>query len=85
MEATAWSALALRQDAAVAKAAALFLAKNQNKDGGYQVRLYHHPFVPWIWLGGLIMALGGFVSLSDRRWRVGIARRKSAAMPVAAE
>lgn len=35
MEATAWSALALRQDAAVAKAAALFLAKNQNKDGGW--------------------------------------------------
>lgn len=35
MEATAWSALALRQDVSVAKAAALFLAKNQNQDGGW--------------------------------------------------
>jgi cytochrome c-type biogenesis protein CcmF len=58
---------------------------DQSKDGGYQVRLYHHPFVPWIWIGGLIMALGGFVSLSDRRWRVGIAARKPTASPLPAE
>ncbi|MBP6746213.1 hypothetical protein KA344_13340 [bacterium] len=35
MEATAWSALALRQDLSVSRAAALFLARNQNKDGGW--------------------------------------------------
>ncbi len=35
MEATAWSALALRQDLTVARAAAHFLANNQNKDGGW--------------------------------------------------
>lgn len=35
MEATAWSALALREDLAVSKGAALFLANNQNKDGGW--------------------------------------------------
>ena len=28
---------------------------------------------PWIWLGAVIMALGGVVSLTDRRWRVGVA------------
>ena len=55
------------------------------KEGGHQVRLYHHPFVPWIWLGGLIMAFGGFVSLSDRRWRVGIPERATASLSVPAE
>jgi cytochrome c-type biogenesis protein CcmF len=39
------------------------------------VRAYYHPLAPWIWFGPLIMALGGFVSLSDRRFRVGAPRR----------
>ncbi len=51
---------------------------DQIAEGGHQVRLYHHPFMPWIWLGGLIMALGGFVSLSDRRWRLGVSARRPA-------
>jgi cytochrome c-type biogenesis protein CcmF len=29
----------------------------------------------WIWSGALIMAIGGFVSLSDRRFRVGAPHR----------
>ncbi|MBT5674187.1 MAG: heme lyase CcmF/NrfE family subunit [Rhodospirillaceae bacterium] len=48
--------------------------------GGLAVRIYHNPLVPWIWLGTLIMVLGGLVSLSDRRHRVGApnrARQKS--------
>ncbi|MFO1533272.1 MAG: hypothetical protein ABR562_06195 [Thermoplasmatota archaeon] len=44
--------------------------------------------MPWIWLGGVLMALGGLVSLSDRRHRVGApARRRhelAAAVPQAA-
>ena len=43
-------------------------------DGSFPVRFYYHPLVPWIWLGFLIMALGGFVSLADRT----IARRLAA-------
>jgi cytochrome c-type biogenesis protein CcmF len=39
--------------------------------GGWTVRIYHEPLVIWIWLGGGLMALGGLVSLSDRRYRVG--------------
>jgi cytochrome c-type biogenesis protein CcmF len=31
--------------------------------------------VPWIWIGAIIMAFGGLVSLSDRCWRVGAATR----------
>ena len=45
--------------------------------GAWTVRSYYHPLVPWIWLGTLTMALGGFVSLSDRRLRVGMPRRSS--------
>ncbi|HTV90591.1 MAG TPA: heme lyase CcmF/NrfE family subunit [Stellaceae bacterium] len=45
------------------------------KDGGYVLRLYYNPLVPWIWLGAAAMALGGLVSLSDRRHRVGAPMR----------
>jgi len=45
-------------------------------NGGYVLRLYHNPLVPWIWLGAAAMALGGLVSLSDRRHRVGAPARR---------
>jgi cytochrome c-type biogenesis protein CcmF len=44
-------------------------------DGGWTVRAYWKPLVSWIWGGALVMAFGGVVSLSDRRWRVGAASR----------
>ena len=51
------------------------------RDGPWTVRLYHEPLVPWMWAGALIMMLGGAVSLSDRRLRVGMpARRRKAAV-----
>lgn len=53
--------------------------------GGWAVRTYIKPFAFWIWLGCGLMALGGLVSLSDRRWRVAAASRRAAARPVAAE
>ncbi len=43
--------------------------------GGWSTRLYYNPLVPWIWLGTVVMALGGALSLSDRRHRVGAPRR----------
>jgi cytochrome c-type biogenesis protein CcmF len=43
-----------------------------DKSGGWTVRLYYHPLAPWLWIGGFTMAFGGFVSLSDRRLRVGV-------------
>ena len=52
--------------------------------GGWTVRLYHEPLVPWIWAGSLIMVLGGLVSLTDRRLRVGAPTRRGAAAPAAA-
>ena len=56
--------------------------------GRWVVRLWHHPLVPWIWVGSIVMALGGIVSLSDRRLRVGAptrARRTAPAAPQPAE
>jgi cytochrome c-type biogenesis protein CcmF len=52
---------------------------------GWAVRLYWKPLVSWIWLGALIMALGGFLSLSDRRLRVGAPARRRSEAAAAAE
>ena len=49
------------------------------------VRVYWKPLVTLIWLGSLVMALGGILSLSDRRLRVGAPRPARKAIPVAAE
>jgi cytochrome c-type biogenesis protein CcmF len=40
------------------------------------VRIWWKPFILCIWMGALVMAIGGFVSLSDRRLRVGAPSRK---------
>ena len=44
---------------------------------GWVIRLYYNPLAPWIWLGAALCALGGFVSLSDRRLRIGAPRRRA--------
>jgi cytochrome c-type biogenesis protein CcmF len=52
-------------------------------DGSIAIRLYYKPLVLLIWLGAVVMAFGGALSLSDRRLRVGApmpARAKTAAM-----
>jgi len=54
-------------------------------EGVWTVRAYHHPLVAWIWGGAVLMALGGALSLSDRRLRVGAPRRAVAAVPQPAE
>ena len=50
----------------------LYLALGEaDKDGGSAVRIYWKPLVTLIWLGALVMGLGGMCSLMDRRLRVG--------------
>ncbi len=39
-------------------------------DGAWSVRVYHKPFVDWIWIGSVLMALGGILAASDRRYRI---------------
>ena len=56
-------------------------------DGSISVRIYHKPLVLLIWLGAVVMAFGGLLSLSDRRLRVGAPKpagksaKKSALQP----
>jgi cytochrome c-type biogenesis protein CcmF len=45
-----------------------------NPDGTIAVRIYHKPLVLLIWLGAVVMVIGGGLSLSDRRRRVGAPR-----------
>jgi len=40
------------------------------EDGAWIVRVYVKPFVNWIWAGCLLMALGGALATTDRRYRV---------------
>jgi cytochrome c-type biogenesis protein CcmF len=49
-------------------------------DGAWSVRLYHKPFVDWIWGGCFIMALGGVVAISDRRYRLAWRRQEQAVL-----
>ena len=48
----------------------LYIALGEKLDGeAWAVRIQIKPFVRWIWLGALIMALGGIVAISDQRYR----------------
>jgi cytochrome c-type biogenesis protein CcmF len=58
---------------------------DQNPDGGLTVRMWNHPFVDWIWAGGLLMAFGGVVSLADRSIRVSRVERRVPGARVAGE
>ena len=56
------------------------------QDGsGWVVRAYFNPLVRLIWIGCLVMAFGGLLSLSDRRLRVGAPRRARRPLPAPAE
>ena len=53
--------------------------------GGWATRIYFNPLVPWIWAGAIMMAIGGMLSLTDRRLRIGAPKRSlvhsNAALP----
>jgi len=56
---------------------------DKDAGGGWVTRIYHSPMVPWMWMGALVMIVGGLLSLSDRRLRVGAPSRRRAAAPTA--
>ncbi|HEY5739040.1 MAG TPA: heme lyase CcmF/NrfE family subunit [Gammaproteobacteria bacterium] len=49
----------------------LFIALGEpiGTGGAWAVRVYYKPFIRWIWLGAIIMAVGGLFAASDRRYR----------------
>ena len=79
------SAVAIRTDLVTDLYAVLGDVRGSGADRTVILRLHRNPLAPWIWLGGLLMALGGALSLSDRRLRVGAPRRARIQVPVPAE
>ena len=70
-------------DAAIRKMVTgdLYVSLGEPVEGGaWSVRVYHKPFVTWIWAGFLLLAIGGLIALSDRRYRVA-SRRDQAPLP----
>ena len=65
----------------------LYAAKGEgNPEDGWVISVYYHPLVIWIWIGALMMAFGGLVSVADRRHAFAARRAKTAApQAVAAE
>jgi len=53
-------------------------------NGDWSLRLYYKPFVRWIWLGGILMGVGGLLAAADRRYRIGTLR-KTVAVPPASQ
>ncbi len=57
----------------------LYVSLGDPLEGAYWlVKVQHKPFVDWIWAGCLIMALGGLLAASDRRYRVAARERRGA-------
>jgi len=46
-------------------------------DRSWAVRVYYKPFVDWIWGGCLLMALGGVLAISDKRYRIKLKKQAS--------
>ena len=62
----------------------LYVALGEPVEGGaWILRVYYKPFVDWIWGGALLMALGGLLAATDRRYRAPVTRAASHA-PAAA-
>ncbi|HQR75966.1 MAG TPA: heme lyase CcmF/NrfE family subunit [Burkholderiaceae bacterium] len=53
-------------------------------NGAWSVRIYSKPFITWVWGGCVLMALGGLVALSDRRYRLAARRAEGPAARAAA-
>jgi cytochrome c-type biogenesis protein CcmF len=52
-----------------------YVALGEPLDGSaWSLRVYHKPFVDWVWGGCLLMGLGGLLAAADRRYRLGKAR-----------
>jgi cytochrome c-type biogenesis protein CcmF len=45
------------------------LGEPLGSQGAWSMRIYYKPFIRWIWLGGLLMVLGGLLSVMDKRYR----------------
>ena len=57
-------------DAGLTRDLFVALGEPRGEEGAWSVRIYVKPFIRWIWLGTIIMALGGLLAATDRRYRL---------------
>jgi cytochrome c-type biogenesis protein CcmF len=58
----------------------LYISLGEPVSGGaWSVRVYYKPFVSWIWGGAILMAMGGGLALSDRRYALAARKQREAA------
>jgi cytochrome c-type biogenesis protein CcmF len=62
----------------------IYVVMGDRLGDGRSVRLSYNPLASWIWLGAVIMSLGGLLSLSDRRLRIGVPQPPRSAARAAA-
>ncbi len=65
-------------DAGFSRDLFIALGEKLGDDGSWAIRIYYKPFIRWIWLGALLMAFGGLLAGTDKRYRR-MARRHSMA------
>jgi cytochrome c-type biogenesis protein CcmF len=58
----------------------LYAVLGEERDGAAVLRLHYNLLAPWIWFGALVMAIGGGLSLADRRLRIGAPARRPVAV-----
>jgi len=54
----------------------IYVAMGEQLDdqGAWTVRLFHKPFINWLWFGALFMVVGGFMAAADRRYHIALRR-----------
>jgi cytochrome c-type biogenesis protein CcmF len=52
---------------------------DQLEGGAWLIKVQYKPFIDWIWGGCLLMALGGLLAASDRRYRVAVPAQRATA------
>ena len=58
----------------------VYAAMGEELEGGaWTVRVFHKPFINWLWIGGLFMVLGGVFAASDRRYRIALKKSEAPA------
>ena len=43
-----------------------------DQSNAWAVRVFHKPFINWLWLGAVMMVIGGFLAAADRRYRIAV-------------
>ncbi|MCK6262690.1 heme lyase CcmF/NrfE family subunit [Vibrio sp. ZSDE26] len=56
-------------DASVTRDLYIAMGEQLDDNVSWAVRIYHKPFIRWIWAGSLLMSLGGAIAISDKRYR----------------